>query len=238
LPRLGPRVPIPSPARKFPERSIASHATMVRVLLSWRGGHHRDTTAFGHFLPRILRNHWFTREARRGRSALPPGRLRDGRFRCLPVSLRRAPESPRLGRPPPPHSGTRRSRACGASPQSNPGSRQTRGLPRNIARKRSCCVRRGIARGLFPAPSGIQFRQRRLVLQIAFPPKRKGLRHHDRVPAEDIRVAGILIPVGRRWIVKRISARGLGCGGRWLPSCSNGCNARGPSGSAHLKQAG
>ena len=73
-----------------------------------------------------------------------------------------------------------------------------------------------IARGLFAPPRGIQIRQRRLAPQIAFPPKRESLRHHDRMPAEDIRVAIILIAVRNRWIVKRIRARGLGRGGQCI----------------------
>ena len=74
----------------------------------------------------------------------------------------------------------------------------------------------GIARGLFAPAHGIQIRQRRLAPQIAFSPKRERLRHHDRMPAEDVRVAVILIAVRNHRIVKRIGPGGLGCGGRGI----------------------
>jgi hypothetical protein len=53
-------------------------------------------------------------------------------------------------------------------------------------------------------------RQRRPAPQIAFSPKRERLRHRDRMAAEDIRVAVILIAVRNCWIIERIGAGGLG----------------------------
>ena len=50
--------------------------------------------------------------------------------------------------------------------------------------------------------------------RLALSPKWERLRHHDRMPAEDARIALILIAVRDDRIIERIGAGGLGRGGR------------------------
>ena len=63
-----------------------------------------------------------------------------------------------------------------------------------------------------PPTAGIDIRQGRLSAQAAFAPEREGLRHHDRVRAEDAGVFVILVGVADGRVVEPAGTCGLGRG--------------------------